>query len=147
MAELWFYRLEGRAVGDVLPQLLEKSLERGWRAVVETGSPDAIPPLSQKLWGYRPESFLAHGHEGDGAGQPVWLTAESGTPNGAAVRFYVEGAVPGDVSGLERGIYIFESSDEPAIEAARARWKQAKAEALPARYFIFRDGRWEEQKG
>ncbi|MDP4823092.1 MAG: DNA polymerase III subunit chi, partial [Aestuariivirgaceae bacterium] len=35
MSEIWFYRLEGRSVADVLPTLLEKSMERGWRTVVE----------------------------------------------------------------------------------------------------------------
>lgn len=145
MGELVFYRLEGRTVADVLPQLLEKSLERGWRTVVECGTPEAIPKLSQRLWSYRDEAFLAHGFEGDGTHQPIWLTAGQDNPNGAKARLYVEGAVPGDVSGLERAMYIFEKEDETAIEAARERWKQAKAEGLAVRYFIYADGKWTEQ--
>ena len=147
MSELWFYRLEGRTIADVLPQLLEKSLERGWRTVVECGNPDAIPKLSQRLWSYRDVAFIAHGHEGEGAQQPIWLTAGPDNPNHAQARLYVEGAVPGDVSGLDRAMYIFEKSDETAIEAARERWKLAKAEGLSVRYFIYADGKWAEQKG
>ena len=145
MAELFFYRLEGKPVADVLPQLLEKSLERGWRVAVELGRTEEIPELSRKLWASRAESFLAHGHEGDGAHQPIWLTAGADNPNAASVRIFVEGAVPRDVMGLERAIYLFEASDEAAVAAARERWKQAKAEGTPSRYFIHKDGRWSEQ--
>lgn len=147
MSEIWFYRLEGRSVADVLPTLLEKSMERGWRTVVECGNADAIPKISQRLWSYRDDAFLAHGHEGDGTQQPIWLTAGSDNPNGAKARLYIEGAVPGEVSGLDRAMYIFEKEDETAIEAARERWKQAKAEGLNVRYFIFAEGKWNEQKG
>jgi len=147
MSELWFYRLEGRTVADVLPQLLEKSTERGWRTVVECGNAEVIPKLSQRLWSYRDEAFLAHGFEGEGAHQPIWLTAGPDNPNGSKARMYVEGAVPGDVSTLDRAMYIFEKSDESAIEAARERWKQAKAEGLEVRYFIYAEGKWTEQGG
>jgi DNA polymerase-3 subunit chi len=147
MPELFFYRLEGRALADVLPQLLEKTRERGWRAVVQLGTPAAIPELSQKIWAYKPESFLAHGFEGEGTNQPIWLTATAENPNAASVRFFVSGAVPGDITGLERAIYVFEAEDEPAVEQARARWRLAKTESTPARFFIFSEGRWKEQQG
>ena len=38
MTETLFYHLERRALEDVLPGLVEKSLERGWRAVIRTDS-------------------------------------------------------------------------------------------------------------
>ena len=38
MAEVLFYHLETRPLEAVMPLLLEKTLERGWRAVVEVGS-------------------------------------------------------------------------------------------------------------
>ena len=38
MTEVLFYHLTESALEDALPPLLEKSLERGWRAVVQTGS-------------------------------------------------------------------------------------------------------------
>ena len=37
MAEVLFYHLTESTLEDALPPLLEKSLERGWRAVVQTG--------------------------------------------------------------------------------------------------------------
>jgi len=38
MTEILFYHLERATLESVLPGLLEKSLERGWRAVVRAGS-------------------------------------------------------------------------------------------------------------
>ncbi|HTM77926.1 MAG TPA: DNA polymerase III subunit chi, partial [Devosia sp.] len=38
MVDILFYHLEQRPLEAVIPQLLEKTLERGWRAVIEVGS-------------------------------------------------------------------------------------------------------------
>ncbi len=35
--EVLFYHLEQQALEKVLPSLVEKTLERGWRAVVQAG--------------------------------------------------------------------------------------------------------------
>ena len=146
MAELWFYRLEARPAHEVLPQLLEKSLERGWRVVIEVGKPEALDGLSKHLWQASPTSFLAHAFDGEGKDQPIWLTANADNPNAAQVRFFIDGAVPNDISGLERAIYIFEDGDLPAVDAARECWKKAREQGTTARYFIHKDGRWNEQK-
>ena len=37
MTEVLFYHLQGTTLEKVLPPLLEKSLERGWRVAVQTG--------------------------------------------------------------------------------------------------------------
>ena len=59
-----------------LPSLVEKTLERGWRAVVQAGSEERVEALDTLLWTYREESFLPHGTKRDGnaASQPVFLT-------------------------------------------------------------------------
>ena len=36
--EVYFYQLENRSLEQVLPALLERSLERGWHAVVQAAS-------------------------------------------------------------------------------------------------------------
>src|SRR5215204_3304251 len=40
MTEILFYHLQGMSLESVLPPLLEKSLERGWRVVVQSTSPE-----------------------------------------------------------------------------------------------------------
>ena len=60
MTEILFYHLESGRLEDVLPGLLEKTLERGWRAVVQTGTKERAESLDGFLWTYRDESFLPH---------------------------------------------------------------------------------------
>lgn len=146
MAELWFYHLERSELTRALPPLLEKSLQRGWRALVRGGSPERLDELDAVLWTYRDHSFLPHAREGDPKRQPVWLTSEGGNPNGAQVLFLLDGAEPGDISGFERACLMFDGRDEAALELARSRWKQAKADGIIASYWReSAGGKWEKQ--
>ena len=45
MTEILFYHLQNMKLDNVLPMLLEKSLERGWRIVVQTGSDERADAL------------------------------------------------------------------------------------------------------
>jgi DNA polymerase-3 subunit chi len=146
VAELWFYHLERSELERALPPLLEKSLQRGWRALVRAGSAERIEQLDDALWTYRDESFLPHAREGDAKRQPVWLTTESGNPNGAQALFLIDGAEPGDLAAFERACLIFDGRDESALETARSRWKQAKDEGIVASYWReSAAGKWEKQ--
>ncbi|MET0546427.1 MAG: DNA polymerase III subunit chi, partial [Caulobacterales bacterium] len=60
-AEIWFYHLERQSQDDALPALLEKCLERSWRALVRVDSYEDIERLDSHLWVYRSDSFLPHG--------------------------------------------------------------------------------------
>jgi DNA polymerase-3 subunit chi len=42
MTEILFYHLQGQKLEGVLAPLLEKSLERGWKVIVQGGSPERI---------------------------------------------------------------------------------------------------------
>ena len=61
MADVLFYHLERQPLERVLPVLLEKTLERGWRAAVQTASQAYAEALDGHLWTYREDSFLPHG--------------------------------------------------------------------------------------
>ena len=146
MAELWFYHLERSELARALAPLLEKSLQRGWRALVRGGSPERLEELDAVLGTYRDDSFLPHAREGDPTRQPVWLTSEGGNPNGAQVLFLLDGAEPGDLSGFARACLMFDGRDEAALELARSRWKQAKADGIVASYWReSAGGKWEKQ--
>lgn len=128
MAELLFYHLTRRRLEQVLPELLEKTLQRGWRAVVKGGSEERIQQLNGDLWTYGRASFLPHGVKADGFAdkQPVYLTTEDERPNNADVLFLVDGADAENVSVYARVCDLFDGNDEDAVQAARARWKRAK---------------------
>src|SRR3546814_2043789 len=75
MTEVRFYHLQRIPLERALPQLLEKTLERGWRAVVMAGSGQSVAALDSHLLTYGKASFLPHGTAKDGPAdhQPVWL--------------------------------------------------------------------------
>jgi len=133
VTETLFYHLERRALEDILPGLVEKSLERGWRAVIKTDSSERSDALDNLLWTYDDQSFLAHAQSGDGepARQPVLITVEDENPNHAQILFFVGGAQPADwknpgLSSLARMVMLFDGRDAAMLDSARAAWKQAK---------------------
>jgi DNA polymerase III subunit chi len=149
MTEFRFYHLQHKPLEAVLPTLLEKSLQRGWRAVVQATSAERLAALDDHLWTFSEESFLPHAtdKEPDAAEQPVVLTLAEANPNQAAIRFLVERApVPGDVSGYERIVLVFDGHDEDALAEARANWKEVKAAGHEVSYWQ-QDarGRWEQK--
>ena len=84
--EVYFYHLERRTLEDVLPTLLLRSLESGWRAAVQAASEERVEALDTLLWTYREESFLPHGTPRTAASeQPIYLTAGADNPNAAQV--------------------------------------------------------------
>lgn len=123
--EVLFYHLEARPLEAVIPLLLEKTLERGWRAVVEVGSTERAEALDAHLWTYREDSFLAHGLAGEETDphQPILITTGPDNPNGATVRFFVDRAVPQSADGYQRIVYMFSGHDPDAVAEARLAWK------------------------
>lgn len=146
--EVLFYHLEPFPLERVLPSLLEKTLERGWRAVVQAGSSERLEALDNHLWTYREESFLPHGSVKDGFAerQPIFLTTDDANPNGAQVRFLVDGADLGAFAGYTRMVVMFDGRDEEALVRARGQWKRAKEQGCTVTYWQqSRDGRWEKK--
>ncbi|HEY8596217.1 MAG TPA: DNA polymerase III subunit chi [Devosiaceae bacterium] len=144
MTQIWFYHLEQTTLEKVLPALLEKSLERGWRAVVEVGSTERAEALDTALWTFSDESFLPHALAGgeDDALQPVLLTTGSDNPNKAEVRFFVDGAVPRGGEPYERVVYIFDGHDPDSVGIAREAWKALRADNDITYWQRDERGRW-----
>ena len=146
MTEILFYQLHRQPLERVLPALLGKSLERGWRVVVQASSEERVEALDAQLWIFRDDSFLPHGtwREADAREQPILLTIHTDNPNGAAVRFLVDGAaMPPDASSYRRIVLIFDGNDADALALARERWKEARSNGLQATYWqADEDGRW-----
>lgn len=148
MTEVLFYHLQNAPLERVLPQLLERSLERGWKVIVKAGGPERLEAINSALWTYSDDSFLPHGTRNDGpaALMPVFLTVEDDNPNEASVLFLVDGAEPASIDAYERCVLMFEGRDEAAVAAAREHWKTLKAEGHDATYWQQSDqGRWEKK--
>lgn len=147
-AEVLFYHLERAPLERVLPSLLERTLERGWRAVVQAGSEERLEAIDLALWTYAEASFLPHGTSRDGneANQPIFLTTSDVNPNGAGVRFLVDGAEAASFEAVSRLVYLFDGHDPEATAKARREWQKAKAAGCPVTYWRqAENGRWEKQ--
>ena len=146
MTEVLFYHLQGQKLEGVLTPLLEKSLERGWKVIVQGTSEERIDALDAPLWTYSEDGFLPHGtwREPDAAAQPVLLTLTDSNPNEATVRFLIEGApLPADAEAYNRIVLVFNGDDDEAVEAARGHWSAAKTKGFEATYWQpDEQGRW-----
>ena len=153
MTEILFYHLEQAGLEDVLPGLLEKTRERGWKALVRVSSEERLEALDAHLWTYKEESFLPHAPSSDqrAAEQPIILTTSQENPNGATVAFYADGAAPDDwaapsLSTFQRVVLLFDGRDPSATEAAREYWKQARATGFETTYWHqSATGKWEKK--
>lgn len=151
--EISFYHLQMQPLEKVLPVLLEKSVERGWNAIVQTVTEERCVALNEALWTYSDESFLPHGmaRDGDAEFQPIYLTHGPENPNGAQIRFFVEGAQVAPALGeenaeYERLVLMFDGNDEAELAQARAQWKTLKGQGAQLAYFQQTDdGRWEKK--
>lgn len=129
MTEISFYHLTRKTLEQALPELLEKTLERGWKAVVMASSPERVESLTQNLWTYRPESFVPHGNAKDGNPelQPIWLTHLDERPNDAEALFLTDGSESEHIEEYSRVCEVFDGNDETALTNARERWKKYKS--------------------
>jgi DNA polymerase III subunit chi len=153
MMEILFYHLERRTLEQVLPDLLEKTLERGLKAAVKFGSEARLKALDDLLWTFREDSFLPHAPAGEAsdAAQPILLTLTDERPNEAAYQFVVAGAGMPDLGALsapkpERLILMFDGTDPDALDAARKDWKSLRGSPYILTYWQQNErGRWEKK--
>jgi DNA polymerase III subunit chi len=145
MTEVRFYHMTRTPLDQALPQMLEKTLERGQRAVVRAGSEARVEALSARLWTYNDRSFLPHGTVKDGRAerQPVWLTVADEAPNGAEVLFLTDGATSERIADFGLCAILFDGGDEEALIQARAQWKVLKEAGHEVTYWQQDEsGRW-----
>lgn len=130
MTEILFYHLTERTLDQVLPGLVEKSLERNWKVVIQVGDTERMSQLDDGLWTWRDESFIPHSSVRDGneGVQLVWLTEQDDNPNKADIRFLVERAHIDHPDDYQRIVYMFDGNDNAAVEHARERWKFHKSQ-------------------
>jgi DNA polymerase-3 subunit chi len=146
MTDVVFYHLLRKPLEKALPELLEKSYQRGWRVVVQAATEERVDALDAHLWTYRDDTFLPHGtaRDSEAASQPILLTTADHNPNGATVRFLIDGVpLPADAQAYDRLVLLFDGEDDDAVAAARERWGQAKARGFEIAYWQpDEQGRW-----
>ena len=149
MTEILFYHLQRQPLEAVLPTLIERSLDRGWKVGVQATSEERLAALADHLWTFADESFLPHGtdREAHGADQPILITLIDSNPNGASIRFLADGAdLPKDIGAYQRLAILFDGTDVQALAIARDQWREVKEGGHEATYWQQDErGRWQRK--
>ncbi|MEM7442309.1 MAG: DNA polymerase III subunit chi [Pseudomonadota bacterium] len=149
MTEIRFYHLVRTGLERALPTLLERTLQRGWRAVVITGSTERTEALNGLLWTYDDRGFLPHGSAADGFGprQPIWITEMDEAPNDPDVLFLTDGAESASLESFQLVCLLFDGNDETAVSNARQRWASYREAGHVLAYWQQdANGRWTEKQ-
>lgn len=147
MTEYWFYHLETSMLEGVLPELLVKTRDRGWRALVKMPA-DRLSHMDKFLWTYKDDSFLPHGRDDEPISdqQPIVLSAEVKSSTGHDCVFLVDRADMEIDDGTSRCIVMIDGRNEAMVQAARSKWKTLKDAGANLSYWQQNDlGRWEKK--
>jgi DNA polymerase-3 subunit chi len=140
VTEVRFYHLQCNTLEQTLPKLLEKTLERGWRAVVIAGSPNRVEALNGILWTNTREGFLPHGSKMDG------YPEDDENPNAANVLFLIDGVDSDKIADFDLCCEMFDGRDDVAVAGARDHWKLRKEAGFDLTYWQQTDrGAWEKK--
>lgn len=147
MSDIGFYHLTRTGPDQALPQLLGRTLAAGQRALVLCRSEDSMASLDAALWECAEPAWLPHGTPADGDAdlQPIWLTTEDATPNGARFLFLIDGAESTRLGEFDRVFDLFDGKDEAAVAAARERWSAAKAAGHTLTYWQQGERGWQKK--
>ena len=149
MGSALFYHLTRSGPGQLLPMLIGKSLQAGWRVELRGRDRARQVALDEALW--QGEGFLPHGLAGGPHDdrQPVLLTVEGQeATNAPRCLIALDGAgVTGpECAGLERACVVFDGNDPAELERARGLWRALKEAGVTAEYWSEADGRWERKQ-
>lgn len=146
MAEVYFYHMTQSPLEATLPSLLAKTRAKGWRALVRSGDPMRLDALEARLWSQQTDAtFLPIGREGQE--EDILLTADQTAENDAEILFLIDGA---NVDVLEterrqRVCLLFDGNDPALLDHARAQWKIATDQGVPAVYWAQGPDGWHEK--
>ena len=151
MTEVLFYHLQDMTLENVLPPLLEKSLARGWRVVVQSTSEERADALDAHLWTYRDDLFLPHA---------TWRAGDvPGSADRAGGRRRQSEPGQCQIPGRQRRLagrfgclsngwcWCFNGDDGDALAAARGAWTDCKARGFEVTYWQADErGRWQRRQ-
>lgn len=149
MGNALFYHLIRSPAEDLLPVLIGKSLQAGWRVELRGTDPQRMEHLDRHLW--LGDGFLPHGLAGGPHDdrQPVLLTlAGQAATNAPACLMALDGAevAPDEVARLDRACLIFDGGDAAALARARDQWRALTGAGVTAEYWSDDEGRWQRKR-
>ncbi len=149
MGNALFYHLTRSPAEGLLPVLIGKSLQAGWRVELRGTAADRMARLDERLW--LGDGFMPHGVAGGphDPRQPVLLTvAGQMAENNPSCLMALDGAaVSGtECAGLQRACILFDGNDPAATERARDQWRELTSAGVTAEYWSESDGGWQKKR-
>lgn len=150
LLQIDFYHLRDADLATPLAMIAHKTVASGHKLLI-LAQKDNHAAISERLWSFRPDSFLAHAadeNEGHEHAQ-IWLTSDV-VENQIDARFLAltEGLQPPEVQKFDRVFNLFDGTNELAVSAARDSWKRwSETVDITCRYFAQDDhGSWSQKK-
>ncbi len=151
MGNALFYHLTRSDAETLLPRLIGRAMDAGWRVELRAPARARLEALDQALW--LGEGFLAHGLAGGqhDARQPVLLRAADAPPAGNSpdCLMLVDGAelTADEALALNRSFIIFDGNHPPAVDRAREQWRLLSGGGITMEYWTEDgDGRWQKKR-
>ncbi len=147
-----FYHLTRSPAEQLLPTLIGKSRQAGWRVELRGTDAARMARLDEALW--QGDGFLPHGLAGGphDALQPVLLTVggagDAGEGAGADCLIALDGAAvdPAECAPAQRVCIVFDGNDPTALDTARGQWRSLTGAGVAAEYWSEEGGRWERKR-
>ena len=150
MTEVLFYHLQDMTLENVLPPLLEKSLERGWRVVVQSTSRSA-PTRSTRICG--PIATIRSCRTPPGApamrriSRSCWRSRRAIRTAPMSGSWSTMPRCRRMPTAYERLVLVFNGDDGDALAAARGAWTDCKARGFEVTYWQADErGRWQRRR-
>lgn len=148
MGDALFYHLTRSTAEGLVPSLIAKSRQAGWRVELRGTDAARMARLDDLLW--QGEGFLPHGLAGGphDAFQPVLLTVAGQEAAGADCLIAIDGAAvdPVECATARRVCVVFDGDDPAALEGARNQWRALTGAGVAAEYWSEAGGRWEKKR-
>lgn len=158
MGRVLFYHLTRSPAEALVPRLITRAMQQGWRVELRGTDPGLLARLDDGLW--MQEGFLAHAMAGGGhdARQPILLRlleqdappdeAGAKAANGASCILSLDGAPVGaDLAAeADRVCILFDGHDPVALDRARAQWRELAAAGQGLDYWSEASGRWHKER-
>jgi DNA polymerase III subunit chi len=139
-----FYQLTRDPAEQVIPAIAQKILDGGGRLLVVSQDAAQLDEVSAALWGFKADSFLAHAKvgQGDDAVQPILLSDDSVSANGARFVVLADGVWREAALQFDRAFYLFAPD---ATGDARAAWRTlAENPDVERKYWKQDGGKWRQ---
>jgi DNA polymerase III subunit chi len=139
-----FYQLTRDPAHVVLPAIANKVLDEGRRLLIVSSDLGQLKTISSSLWNWKAESFLAHGHRGQGDEglQPILLSQTTEAGNEARLVALADGEWRDEALEFDRVFYLFPPQN---TDQARAAWRGLKdKDNVERRYWKQDGGKWRQ---